>query len=80
MLTMHLKTLTGALMSFQFNLLKAFIKPFEAPHRTVKIKIESFILLQLLKMHWEERVHLKIKATRKYQFVALADLQLMFYD
>ena len=46
-------------ISFGLNLLalKAFIKPFEAPQRSVKIKIQvNFYLLQLSKMHGTGRV------------------------
>ena len=44
--------------------LKAFIKPFEAPQRIVKRKIELiFILIQLSAMHEVGRVDLYLFAT-----------------
>ena len=38
--------------------LKAFVKPFEAPQRNVKIKIEVFTSIQLSEMHRTGRVNI----------------------
>ena len=47
---------------------KAFIKPFEAPQRSVKIKIEvKFIVIQLYEMHRAGRVNVNTNTQQPQQ-------------
>ena len=44
------------------NAFKAFVKPFQAPQKSVKIKLKlNFILLQFSEMHGAGRVNVRLR-------------------
>ena len=68
-LNFYFHTLCGALKGFM-KALKAFIKPFEAPQRSVKIKVK-LIFIQLAEMYWAGRV-------KKCSFLLIMNAALIF--